>query len=78
MLRKNELLFGPFSNQLPNVKNYVNTKALDVLYDFGTKVDGMEAPWGKVQFVFHYDQNKLADPPKTFEELKRMGEKESW
>ncbi|WP_034551973.1 ABC transporter substrate-binding protein [Carnobacterium funditum] len=73
--KKNELLFGPFSNQLPNVKNYVDTKALDVLYDFGTKVDGMEAPWGKVQFVFQYDQNKLADPPKTFEELKEWVKK---
>ncbi|UJF16639.1 ABC transporter substrate-binding protein [Jeotgalibaca sp. MA1X17-3] len=68
--KENDLLFGPFSNQLPNVMNYVDTEALDVRYDFGTKVEGMEVPWGKVQFVFQYDQNKIAKPPQTFEELK--------
>ncbi|WP_257349276.1 ABC transporter substrate-binding protein [Pseudalkalibacillus decolorationis] len=69
--KENDLLFGPFANQLPNVKKYVDTEALDVKYDFGTKVDGMEAPWGKVQFVYQYDQAKVPNPPKTFAELKK-------
>lgn len=29
----------------------------------------MEAPWGKVQFVFFYDSAKIENPPETFEEL---------
>lgn len=68
--KDNNLLFGPFANGLPNVKKYVDTQSLDVQYDFGTKVEGLEAPWGKVQFVFQYDENKVPEPPKTFEELK--------
>lgn len=69
--KMNELLFGPFAEALPNVEEYVDTEALDVQYDFGTAVKGMEAPWGKVQFVFQYDEAKVPNPPETFEELKK-------
>ncbi|WP_226666347.1 ABC transporter substrate-binding protein [Metabacillus litoralis] len=69
--KENDLLFGPFSNQLPNVQEFVDNEALDVTYDFGTKVDGFEAPWGKVQFVFQYDESKVENPPKTYSELMR-------
>ncbi len=65
-----ELLYGPFSEKLPNYQNYVDTESLDVQYDFGTEVEGMEAPWGKVQFVFLYDEEKIQTPPASLEELK--------
>ncbi|MGD6793847.1 ABC transporter substrate-binding protein [Metabacillus indicus] len=67
--KDNGLLFGPFANKLPNYNEYVDSKALNVQYDFGTKVDGMEAPWGKVQFVFQYDEKKVENPPRNFDEL---------
>jgi putative spermidine/putrescine transport system substrate-binding protein len=60
--RDNGLLFAPFANKLRNYKKYVDLKALNVHYDFGTEVAGMEAPWGKVQFVFQYDEKKVKKP----------------
>ncbi|MFE7065127.1 ABC transporter substrate-binding protein [Sutcliffiella sp. NPDC057660] len=68
--KDNELLVGPFTEKLPNVQEYVDTESLDIQYDFGTEVEGLEAPWGKVQFVYFYDAEKVADPPKSFDELK--------
>lgn len=68
--KDNELLVGPFTEKLPNVQEYVDTESLDIQYDFGTEVEGLEAPWGKVQFVYFYDEEKVPDPPKSFDELK--------
>lgn len=68
--KENELLYGPFRNQLPNFTDYYEQENLAFDYDFGTPTEGYEAPWGKVQFVFLYDQEKIEQPPKNFEELK--------
>ncbi|MDX8362512.1 ABC transporter substrate-binding protein [Cytobacillus sp. IB215316] len=68
--KENELLLGAFSNKLPNVQQYVDLESLDVQYDFGTSTENMEAPWGKVQFVLAYNSANIAEPPRTFEELK--------
>ncbi|MFO7690879.1 MAG: ABC transporter substrate-binding protein, partial [Cryobacterium sp.] len=35
--------------------------------DFGTPVDGCEAPWHKAQFTFVYNSDVIADPPDTLE-----------
>ncbi|OHR67252.1 ABC transporter substrate-binding protein [Bacillus sp. HMSC76G11] len=69
------LLFGPFTDKLPNFKEHVNQDALDIQYDFGEKSEGFEAPWGKVQFVFLYDEAKVKNPPKTLDDLKSWIEK---
>lgn len=34
--------------------------------DFGTPVDGCEAPWHKAQFTLVYNAAKIADPPSDF------------
>ena len=68
--KENDLLAGSFVNELPNFQEYYDTDDPAFQTDFGTSTDGMEAPWGKVQFVFHYDQSKLDTPPSSFEELK--------
>ncbi|MDX8364386.1 ABC transporter substrate-binding protein [Cytobacillus sp. IB215665] len=68
--KENELLLGAFSNKLPNVQQYVDLESLDVQYDFGTPTENMEAPWGKVQFVLAYNSANIAEPPRTFAELK--------
>ncbi|GJF07977.1 ABC transporter substrate-binding protein [Mycolicibacterium cyprinidarum] len=34
--------------------------------DFGTPVDGCEAPWHKAQFTLVYNADKIADPPTDF------------
>ncbi|WP_237417573.1 ABC transporter substrate-binding protein [Halobacillus litoralis] len=67
--KENELLMGSFTEVLPNFNDYYNTEDPAFQRDFGTEVEGMEAPWGKVQFVFHYDSEKFENPPATFQEL---------
>ncbi|WP_338777825.1 ABC transporter substrate-binding protein [Metabacillus sp. FJAT-52054] len=69
--KQNNLLLGPITEKLPNYTKYYDTRSLENLYDFGLETKGYEAPWGKVQFVFHYDSSKIMDPPKTIEDLKK-------
>lgn len=37
--------------------------------DFGTPVEGCEAPWHRAQFVLAYDAADVAEPPRTLTEL---------
>ena len=37
--------------------------------DFGTPVDGCEAPWSKAQFTFVYDSARVTDPPHSMNGL---------
>ncbi|MCE5008440.1 MULTISPECIES: ABC transporter substrate-binding protein [Staphylococcus] len=69
--KSNDLLAGSFVDKLPNFNKYYDTEDPSFQKDFGTPVEGMEAPWGKVQFVFHYDSKKIDEPPKSFKELKQ-------
>lgn len=51
-----------WSSQLPNAKFLAPDDAL-VTQDFGTAVNGCEAPWHKAQFTLVYDSARVADPP---------------
>ncbi len=64
------VLHGPFTDQLPSFRQYYDAKAPDITTDFGTPVDGFEAPYGKAQFVFVYDSAKVKEPPRSFEALR--------
>ncbi|MFU8690230.1 ABC transporter substrate-binding protein [Rossellomorea sp. FS2] len=66
--KENDLLSGPITDRLPNLTSYYNEK--DFENDFGTPTGGYEAPWGKVQFVFFYNSDKIDSPPRTVDELK--------
>jgi putative thiamine transport system substrate-binding protein len=69
-MKENGLLYGPFSDSLPNYKAYVDPKArLSLTQDFGTAVDGMESPWGMAQVIFMHDTQTLSKPPKSMREL---------
>ncbi|TGB01862.1 ABC transporter substrate-binding protein [Halobacillus salinus] len=68
--KENKLLAGSFTSNLPNFNEFYQTDDPAFQTDFGTPVEGMEAPWGKVQFVFHYESEKIETPPASFEELK--------
>ncbi len=69
-MKDNQLLFGPFSQALPNYQNYVDEDARQSLtQDFGTQVDGMESPWGMAQVIFMYDTATLSTPPKSMTQL---------
>ncbi len=68
--KDNGLLAGSFADKLPNYSDYVDNSASDIIYDFGEAVEGLEAPWGKSQFVFVYDSEKVGNPPNNLNELK--------
>lgn len=68
--KDSKILSEPFVDTLSNYNKYVAKDSPEVKYDFGEETNGLEAPWGKVQFVFIYDSEKVKNPPKSFEELK--------
>ena len=69
-MKENNLLFGPFSQSLPNYITYVDENARQSLtQDFGTPVDSMESPWGMAQVIFMYDTATLSNPPKSIADL---------
>lgn len=68
-MKNNGLLFGPFSEKLPNYPLVDTITIPSTKLDFTEAVDGMEAPWGKAQMVFLYDPTQLQNPPKSAAEL---------
>lgn len=65
--RQAGLLWGPFAHLLPNRRLYDETLCAR---DFGTPVEGMEAPWLKAQFVMAHDTVRTPTPPAGFPELR--------
>ena len=66
-----ELLQGDLLDKIPNAA-LLNEEAQAT--DAGTPTDGLEVAWGNVQFVMHYDADKVKNPPTTFDELHRWTE----
>ncbi len=73
--RENNLLFGPFTEKLPNFNKYIDEDSPDVKYDFGYPVEGYEAPYGKAQFVMVYDSKKIDKTPADYRELLEWAKK---
>ncbi len=67
--KQNDLIFGPFTDKLPNFKQYIDENSDEIKYDFGYEVSGYEAPYGKAQLVLMYDKEKVSNPPKDYNEL---------
>ncbi len=67
--KEENLLLGSFLSKLPNATSYLDLESPEMAFDFGLATDGMEAPWGKAQFVMIYDSAKIANPPKSYEAL---------
>ncbi|MDX2034226.1 MAG: ABC transporter substrate-binding protein [Blastocatellia bacterium] len=66
--REGGVLWGPFAERLPNIVHF----AADARQrDFGTAVEGYEAPYQRAQFVIAYDSARTPDPPRR---LERLGE----
>lgn len=66
-MKQSGLLYGPFTEQLPNWE-YVD-KSLPIDEDFTEPTNGLEAPWGVGQLVFIHDKQTLNNPPQNFSEL---------
>lgn len=62
-LKREGLLFGPFSQSLPNYRLVDTEGKPSTRIDFSEPVDGMEAPWGMAQFTFFADRKRVPEPP---------------
>jgi putative spermidine/putrescine transport system substrate-binding protein len=60
------VLWGPFSARVPNVRLYDENVSQR---DFGTLIEGLEAPWQQAQFVMAYDTARFPNPPHSIDDL---------
>lgn len=67
--KENKMLFGPFTDKLPNFSRYIDTQSEDVTLDFAYPIEGFEAPYGKAQMVLIADTAKTPDLPHSTSEL---------
>ena len=71
-MKSDKLLFGPFSEALPNYQ-YVDTEGKPTTrQDFAETVDGLESPWGMAQLSFFADGAKVPKPPRSIAALTRF------
>lgn len=64
-----DLLYGPFTDTLPNYLTYLDGDSPDNLYDFGQPIDGYEAPYGRAQMTLIADQALVEVLPASHEAL---------
>lgn len=67
--KENNMLFGPFTEKLPNFQSYVDATHEDNTLDFAYPIEGYEAPYGKAQVVFIADSAVTPEVPTSAEEL---------
>jgi putative spermidine/putrescine transport system substrate-binding protein len=67
--RQGDLLWGPFTNLLPNLKTSYDSASSDLAFDTGIAIEGYEAIWGRAQLVLTYDSERVVNVPKTYAEL---------
>jgi putative thiamine transport system substrate-binding protein len=68
-LKRQDLLFGPFAESLPNFRDVDTAGKPTTLTDFTIPTEGFEAPWGMAQFVFLHDTATVPQPPRTIPAL---------
>jgi putative thiamine transport system substrate-binding protein len=68
-LKAQHLLFGPFTQWLPNFRYVDTTTARSNVVDFTISVEGLESPWRRAQVVFVYDSKRMRAPPRSMIEL---------
>ena len=67
--KDNGLLWGPFTQKLPNMEGYIDLKDPETLNDFCMPIDGYEAPYAKAQMVLYADTAVTPDLPASAAEL---------
>lgn len=68
-MRDNNLLYGPWAEQLPNFTLVNAPQYPEMRHDFSVPVEGYEAPWLRAHLVFYYDSAYLSAPPRSMREL---------
>ena len=67
--KDNGLLWGPFTDKLPNMVNYIDLNDPETLNDFCMPIEGYEAPYAKAQMVMYADTAVTPDLPASAEAL---------
>jgi putative thiamine transport system substrate-binding protein len=62
-MKRNGLLFGPFTERLPNYRLVDFDGKPTTRIDFTVPVDGLEAPWGMAKINFIYDSARVMKTP---------------
>lgn len=62
-----------WTDLLPNMK-YTDPGDPLLTQDFGTPVDGCEAPWHKAQFTYAYNSDAVSNPPTSLEGILKWAE----
>lgn len=74
-MKKEGLLYGPFTQNLPNFA-LVDTKGKPTtLLDFAEPTEGLESPWGMAQLTFMADSKRLPQAPKNMMQLLELAKK---
>lgn len=68
-LKEQNLLYGPFTQNLPNMRLVDASDKPSNVTDFTIPVDGMESPWRLAQFVFIYDSSRVQEVPRTIRDF---------
>ncbi len=68
-MKRNGLLYGSFTQDLPNYALVDTENKPTTLYDFTVPVDNLEAPWGMAQLVFIHDTDIVKRGPKNAQDL---------
>ncbi len=68
-MKNDKLLFGPWSESLPNYALVDVRGKPTTQQDFSERVAGLEAPWGMAQLTFFADGAKISAPPLSINEL---------
>ncbi|WP_415020931.1 ABC transporter substrate-binding protein [Aestuariivirga sp.] len=71
-MKTGKLLFGPFSEALPNYALVDTEGKPTTKQDFAESVDGLESPWGMAQLTFFADGAKVPEPPRSIAALTRF------
>lgn len=67
--KENNMLYGPFAENLPNYQTYVDGQDEENLADFCYPIEGYEAPYGKAQLVMIADTAVTPDLPTNTKEF---------
>lgn len=67
--KENNMLYGPFTDKLPNFETYIDTESEDVTLDFAYPIEGYEAPYGKAQMVMMTDTAIVSELPTNTDEF---------
>ncbi len=64
-MKRQGLLFGPFTEVLPNYQLVDFAGKPTTRIDFTVPVEGLEAPWGMAKINFIYDSARVRDTPRS-------------